>query len=277
MKILILGGGYTGTHLYDVLKQEHDVTVLRRDTLDYNKYYKLILFLSMEKFDYIINCSGFTGRPNVDQCEDEKDACWNLNVIGPSRVNRACRDLSIPYIHISSGCIYSGYEKEYKEEDEPNFGLFSNDSSFYSKSKHAYELACGDYGLTIRIRMPFDNDIESERSVLHKLRKYDNLIDFKNSKTYLPDLCDFVLQYVNSGKTETDVVNFVNPGALSTKEVADIMTEAGKGNPSWKFVDFASLGTKANRSNCVLDTRKLETKYKFKPKTEKQALKLALV
>ena len=277
MKILILGGGYTGAHLYDALKQEHDVTVLRRDTLDYNKYYKLILFLSMEKFDYIINCSGFTGRPNVDQCEDEKDACWNLNVIGPSRVNRACRDLSIPYIHISSGCIYSGYEKEYKEEDEPNFGLFSNDSSFYSKSKHAYELACGDYGLTIRIRMPFDDDIESERSVLHKLRKYDNLIDFKNSKTYLPDLCDFILQYVNSGKTETDVVNFVNPGALSTKEVADIMTEAGKGNPSWKFVDFASLGTKANRSNCVLDTRKLETKYKFKPKTEKQALKLALV
>ncbi len=277
MKILILGGGYTGTHLESSLKQDHDVTILRKAELNYNAGTDAFTsYLREHEYDYVINCSGFTGRPNVDQCEDEKPSCWDLNVTGPFRVNQSCRELSIPYIHISSGCIYTGYDKEYVEDDEPNFGMWSKQSSFYSKTKHAYEILCKDYGLTIRIRMPFDDDIESTRSVLHKLRKYDNLVDFVNSKTYLPDLCDFILLYINEGYTESDVINFVNPDALSTKDVADIMSKAGEGNSNWKFVDFDSLGTKANRSNCVLNIDKLKTKYNFTPKTEREALNLAL-
>lgn len=276
MNVLILGGGYTGTILATTLKQEHDVTVLRQSELNYNDPDKLAVYLIKNGFDYVINCSGFTGRPNVDQCEDEKAACWKLNVTGPTKVNSCCKELKIPYIHISSGCIYTGYEKNWTEDDEPNFGLFSKESSFYSKSKHAYELASGDYGLTVRIRMPFDNDIDSPRSILYKLRKYNNLIDFKNSKTYIPDLCDFIMQYINEGHSGTDIINFVNPGALSTREIADILTKTDKGNPDWKFVDFETLNTKANRSNCVLDISKLKSNYNYRPKTEFEALNLVL-
>ena len=71
MNICILGGGYVGTHLSNSLKSDHNVTVLRRADLDYNKQYKLLAFLSKSNIDYVINCSGFTGRPNVDQAEDK--------------------------------------------------------------------------------------------------------------------------------------------------------------------------------------------------------------
>jgi len=274
MNICILGGGYVGTHLSNSLKSDHNVTVLRRADLDYNKQYKLLAFLSKGNIDYVINCSGFTGRPNVDQAEDKKKECWDLNVLGPVNVNRVCKAAQIPYIHISSGCIFTGYEKEWLEEDDPNYGLFDVESSFYSKSKHAYELAAGDYGLTIRIRMPFDNDITSERSVLSKLRKYDNLVNFKNSKTYIPDLCRFIKKYVEEVRSDNDVLHLVNPDALDTAGVIEFMKAADKGNPNWKFVDFAALNTKANRSNCTLDVTKLKEKYDFEPMTESDALAL---
>ena len=274
MNICILGGGYVGTHLSNSLLGYHNVTVLRRAELDYNKQYKLLTFLSTNKIDYVINCSGFTGRPNVDQAEDKKQECWDLNVLGPVNVNRVCKASQIPYVHISSGCIFTGYEKVWLEEDEPNYGLFNVESSFYSKSKHAYELAAGDYGLTIRIRMPFDNDITSERSVLSKLRKYDNLVNFKNSKTYIPDLCRFIKKYVEEARSDNEVLHLVNPGALDTAGVIEFMKAADKGNPNWKFVDFAALNTKANRSNCTLDVTKLKEKYDFEPMTESDALAL---
>tara|TARA_R110002153_G_scaffold3866_1_gene18535 strand:+ start:99 stop:944 length:846 start_codon:yes stop_codon:yes gene_type:complete len=274
MNICILGGGYIGTHLSNSLLGYHNVTVLRRAELDYNKQYKLLAFLSNNKIDYVINCSGFIGRPNVDQAEDKKKECWDLNVSGPVNVNRVCKALQIPYVHITTGCIYTGYEKAWSEEDEVNYGLFNVESSFYSKSKHAYELAAGDYGLTLRIRMPFSNDITSERSVLYKLRNYNNLINFKNSKTYIPDLCRFVKEYIAEGRNENDVLNLVNPDALDTAGVIEFMKAADKGNPNWKFVDFAALNTKCNRSNCTLDITKLKEKYNFEPMTESDALAL---
>ena len=52
------------------------------------------------------------------------------------------------------------------------------------------------------------------------------------------------------------------------------MKAADKGNPNWKFVDFAALNTKANRSNCTLDVTKLKEKYDFEPMTESDALAL---
>jgi dTDP-4-dehydrorhamnose reductase len=47
--------------------------------------------------------------------------------------------LNTPVIHIGSGCVYSGYDKIYSEEDTPDFGSDSYESSFYSKTKDAFE------------------------------------------------------------------------------------------------------------------------------------------
>lgn len=274
-KVLILGYGYTGTYLYKRLKQDYDVEIVSKASLDYTNQDVLDKHLSTSKPDYVVNCSGYTGRPNVDGCEDNKEDCWELNVTAPTMVNRTCRKNNIPYIHISSGCVYSGYDKAWTEEDAPNYGVFSNESSFYSKSKHAYELAASDYGLTIRIRMPFDND-QTDRSIVAKLLKYDKLIDEVNSKTYMADLCDFIAQYISESRSENDIVNFVNPSPLSTREVVELLKYNGKSNPNWEWVDFEKLGTKCGRSNCTLDISKLVDKYNFKPLSEEAALMKSL-
>ena len=275
-KILILGYGYVGGYLYTELKKKHDVVIVRKEFLDYTNSKDLIKFLCSSKFDYVINAFGFTGRPNVDQGELEPELCYELNTFAPLRVSTICQCLGINYIHISSGCIYTGYEKMYNEDDEPNFGLYNKESSTYSKSKHAYELG-SDYGLILRVRMPFCDKLH-ERSYLTKIKKYNNLINLVNSKTYIPQLVLFMNNIISDGREtkEKDIVNFVQPDALSTDGITDLMKTYKLGNPDWDWVQFEELNCRANRSNCVLDTLKLGTKYGFYPVSEEVAIRGAL-
>ena len=180
MNILILGKGYVGNYLNDRLQAIASVDFENKRWFNYTNARILNKRFKEKKYDYVINCSGFTGRPNVDQGEQEKELCYKLNTFVPLKVSNICKLHNINYIHISSGCIYNGYEKQYTEDDEPNFGLFNEESSTYSKSKHAYELGC-DYGLTLRVRMPFCDELH-ERSILTKLLNYDKLVDAKKKE-----------------------------------------------------------------------------------------------
>ena len=275
--VLILGAGYVGQSLFKhTYKDKHTYHIHSRRTLDYSDQIALRKFILNNDINYIVNCFGFTGRPNVDEGEIKKKECWDLNVVIPLAVANTCEQLNVKYIHISSGCIYSGYEKLWTEEDEPNFGLFDG-SSTYSKSKHAFE-TLSKYGCIIRVRMPFCN-YYNPRSYLTKIHKYDNLINFKNSKTYIPDLCRFVEYLIdNNIKLSTvNTINFVNPDALDTMSVTDLMTAHGLANSKWAYVDPKLLKMAAPRSNCVLSTSKLESLFPdFYLQSEAQALDIAL-
>jgi len=275
-KILILGYGYVGGYLYSKLKKDNDVEIVRREFLDYTNANDLIKYLCSSKFDYVINAFGFTGRPNVDQGELEPELCYELNTFAPLRVSTICQCLGINYIHISSGCIYTGFDKPYEEDDIPNFGFYDEESSTYSKSKHAYELGC-DYGLIFRVRMPFCDKLH-ERSYLTKIKKYDNLINLTNSKTYIPSLTQFVSEFIASGHEakEKDIINFVQPEPLRTDDIVSLMKSYNLDNCNWEWVQFEELNCRANRSNCVLDTSKLGSKYGFYPVKEEVAIRAAL-
>ena len=275
--VLIIGAGYVGKAIASwVDPTKHNYHIVSRKQLDYADQAVLYKFILNNDIKYIVNCSGFTGRPNVDEGETRKKECWNLNVVIPLNISNTCKQLNVKYIHISSGCIYSGYEKVWSEQDEPNFGLFDH-SSTYSKSKHAFE-TLNDYGCIIRVRMPFCDDY-NPRSYLTKIHNYDQLINFKNSKTYVPDLCMFIEYLIdkNVDLSIVNTINFVNPGALDTMQVIDIMTTYGMNNPKWVFVDPKLLNMAAPRSNCVLSINKLKCLFPdFHIQTEKEALDGAL-
>jgi len=64
---------------------------------------------------------------------------------------------------------------------------------------------------------------------------------------------------------------------LATDSITEIMKAQGLYNTNWEWVLFEELNTKANRSNCVLSTKKLEKEYGFKLQDEKVAIKKAVV
>lgn len=275
--VLIVGAGYVGNELFSfVNKEKANYFLYSRKNLDYADQSVLHKFLLNNGITHVVNCSGFTGRPNVDEGELKKKECWDLNVVIPLTISRTCKALGINFIHISSGCIYTGYEKEFTEEDEPNFGLF-NESSFYSKTKHAFE-TLNNYGCTIRVRMPFSGDLH-ERSYFTKILKYDKLINFKNSKTSISDLAYFI-EYIitnNISANQIGVINFVNPGAKDTEYIVNRMKVFGFENKNWEFVDLKDINIKAPRSNCVLSIEKLKNMFPdFYIETEEDAIDMIL-
>tara|TARA_R100000278_G_scaffold121354_1_gene105080 strand:+ start:753 stop:1640 length:888 start_codon:yes stop_codon:yes gene_type:complete len=268
MNILILGNGYIGSNLKNYLngrptrcgKGTTDVRVIRQSEVDYTKPHILDDLLNDCWVDFVINCSGYTGKPNVDACEFNKQPCWYMNVTVPSMLARACYNYDIPFGQVSSGCIYTGYDKDYTEEDEPNFGLYNSESSFYSKSKHASELDLINHSAYVwRIRMPFCNTW-APKNIVTKIFKYNQLISMSNSLTSVDDLCVYIgkviEKYYTPKRIPPGIYNVVNEGGVNAEQIVQLLRERGINNPNWEFIEYNDLDIIANRSNCVLSQEK---------------------
>ena len=263
MKILILGKGYIGNYLAKGNK-EHTVVHISKSDVNYEDPNTFVNFLNKEStypkpyFDWIINCSGYTGRPNVEACEADKENCYHYNVTVPLFITKVANRFRIPIIHIGSGCIYDGYSHPYTENDLPNFGADSNSSSFYSKTKDAFEKLSEHLERYIfRIRIPF-NGIPESKNYLWKLLNYDNLISQQNSITNVDDLVNFVYRFIEKNRL-LGVYNVTNKGSVDAQTVTEMLIKNGLENPKWNFVEIKDANFKVGRSNCVLDTTKIES------------------
>jgi len=275
MYVLILGKGFVGTHLSQYFKRNNiEHRIYSQSELDYTNPTTFRDFLDTNDKDikWIINCSGYTGVPNVDACEENKELCYTYNVLYPMQVVKLCDRFKIPLIHIGSGCIYTGYNKEYTEKDVPNFGMYSNESSYYSKCKHVFETFAQEFNCYIlRIRIPF-TDIMTRKNYFSKLLNYETLINELNSVTSLNDFDEFIVRFM-AAKPEYGIYNVVNPEPVKAEEVVQIMRERGLNNPRWQFIDIKDLNTKAKRSNCVLSTDRIKNLELQLPNTKESLVR----
>lgn len=265
--ILILGNGYIGNYLYNFLNTSNHVEIFSKNELDYTNPRILSDYIESKKtygycntsFDWVITCSGFTGTPNVDGGEDHKEECYHYNVTVPLQITKVCNNLQVPVIHIGSGCIYSGYDKIYNEKDNSDFGADSYESSFYSKTKDAFEKLSSHMNRYIfRIRIPF-NGIFEPKNYLYKMLKYDNLISKQNSITCVDDLIVFIEKFITkSSKPYYGVYNVVNKGSIDGFDVVQLLKKYGIENKNWKFVSIEEANFRVARSNCILSTDKIK-------------------
>jgi len=283
-KIIVLGNGYIGKQVYKHLTStmtDFDVKLLNsyeyncpsvlRETLFTNLKTEFITNREIHPHTsqshetnqkWLINCVGYTGKPNVDACENDKQTCWDLNVTFPTLLANECAKYNVKIINISSGCIYDTEDGKsiFNEEDWPNFGLNSSSSSWYSRTKHAAELNLNAFDniYTLRIRMPICNNFNSSKNYLTKILKYNDILQEVNSKTVIEDLYNTVSKIIYRQDIPTGIYNCVNPEPLDTKTVTQILDKYGMWNPNWNFIDYNGLKNhiKANRSNCILTTDK---------------------
>ena len=263
MKVLILGSGYIGNAVFNTLKRTYDAHQINQRLVDYTHTARFDdsqdfrSWLDNNRYDIAVNCSGYTGKPNVDACESDKKCCWEYNVLAPVRTAEMLNMYSIPVIHISSGCIYQG-DENFSEDDEPNFGLYDDHSSFYSKSKHAGELALREmYGYLLRIRMPFCAT-RNPKNILNKYLKYETIVSEQNSLTCIDDLTA-AIEYIciHRHQVSNGIYNVVNSEAIAAVEILDLLKRYGIGNRKWKIVPIEELDIKVGRSNCTISGEKL--------------------
>ena len=207
---------------------------------------------------FIINAAGFTGSPNVDACEIYRQEYIDGNVTWPLILERY--NQNTPIIHISSGCVYSGYPiGGYKENDPCDFTFKTG--SFYSGTKALAQTLLEPYmnkSYLFRIRMPFGRH-RHPKNFLTKLEKYEKLISFENSLTFVEDVGKICIHFILT-RPEPGVYNVCNPGSSNASEIVDMM----KLDKQWFTLEEFKAATRAPRSNCVLNTEKLESIYNIR-------------
>lgn len=162
--ILLLGAsGYVGSAFERYLTAEglEWQPVSRSDTDVYDRT-ALRDRIRASGADLLINCAGYTGKPNVDACELHKAETLMGNAVLPGIIREVCEEEGLPWGQVSSGCIYTGRREDgkgFSEEDAPNFSFRSPPCSFYSGTKALGEevLEGAENCYVWRLRIPFDH------------------------------------------------------------------------------------------------------------------------
>ena len=85
--------------------------------LDISDLDQVMELVSNQKPDVIINCAAHT---RVDACEQEWDAAYQINAIGPRNLSIAATSVGAKIIHVSTDYVFAGNgTRPYTEFDEP--------------------------------------------------------------------------------------------------------------------------------------------------------------
>ncbi len=290
--IALLGAtGYIGeAFAAELQRRGAEFTPISRKQVDYTRFEVLLDFLRVKRPTFLINCAGFTGKPNVDACELDKAGTLLGNTLLPQTLAHACAAAGIPWGHISSGCIYSGakisengavrVEKDmtkaelhaqaerkspailgFTEADTPNFSFRDLPCSFYSGTKALGEEAIVGIGRSYvwRLRIPFD-EFDNKRNYLSKIQRYPKVYENVNSVSHRADFVKACLDLWER-RAPFGVYNVTNPGYVTTRHVVDLIEKILK--PARKFEywandeEFYRQAARTPRSNCIMDVSKL--------------------
>lgn len=286
MVIVIGYTGYIGQQFMEELeKREIETWGLSRSEYDYYDLETLQSILKAKNPEFVINCAGYTGKPNVDVCEDNQSETTLANVTLLKIIAKACKTEGVPWGHVSSGCVYTGFEKAWTEKDKPNFSFDVGNCSFYSGTKAEGEKVIKLYGENCyiwRLRIPFDQ-YDGPRNYLSKMQKYDMLLDVKNSVSHKADFVEYCVELWLS-KANYGIYNVTNTGYVTTKQVVNKMNKILALNKDFKFFEsekhmYHLNAVRTPRSSCVLSNLKLRKALKgtgVKVRTATKAVEDAL-
>lgn len=249
-KVLVFGAGWLGHKFADRLGGQ-------LTKVDISDSGAVAHILDEVKPEIVVNTAGKTGRPNIDWCEDHKLETVNSNIAGALVLMRACVDRGIQLAHLSSGCIFDGAAPRpegFSEEDE------TKPVSFYSWSKATADEILKKFPvLILRLRMPVDGE-PGPRNLISKLASYPNIINVENSVTIVGDLLNATAALIE--KKKTGIYNVTNPGHVTHKDIMRWYAEIVDPSHTYTLIPSDELQSrglaKTGRSNCVLDTTKLQ-------------------
>jgi dTDP-4-dehydrorhamnose reductase len=246
-RVLILGKGFLGNRLAQTLQYSISDAWIKTVS-DAQKIIK--------KYNpqVVVNCIGYNGRRNVDDCERALNKTLLANTTVPLVLAEACFRAKVKFVHISSGCIFrsSGDSAPaITEMVSPDFfDLYYSRTKIYSEAALA-ALARHHNILILRLRLPLDI-VPHPHNLLTKLIGFRRVIDCPNSTTYIPDFIAAVRHLIRIDAQ--GIFNIVNSGALRFPELLKIYQQH---QPRHQFVvvDFNEL--KINRVNTIMSNHKL--------------------
>jgi dTDP-4-dehydrorhamnose 3,5-epimerase-like enzyme/dTDP-4-dehydrorhamnose reductase len=209
--IIFGGNGYIGSNIIYYLKKFNKNYIKCNLRLD--NIYEIEKYINFYQPQYIINCAGLTGKPNIFWCNEHKIETIETNITFQLTLAKICNKNNIHLTVLGSGGIFDN-DKFYTEYDNGNFN-----KNFYSESRIYLENIIKNYDnvLYLRINYPISK-FTSEKNLLTKLLKYNTYESIDISISYLDNLIPILFIMIENN--ELGIVNFVNEGIIN---IVDIM------------------------------------------------------
>lgn len=209
MKLLITGGkGQLGCQLKSILERNSsdigevdqrlkdcECKFIDYDELDITNYNEVTSYIIAFKPDVIINCAAYT---NVDGCENDKDAVFKVNAIGPRNLAIASEKFGIKLLQVSTDYVFNGEDNvPFKEYDIPQ------PVSVYGKTKLLGEQYlrenCSKYFI-VRTAWLYGewgkNFVFTIMKAAQKKGHLDVVDDQRGNPTYAEDLAHHILKII---------------------------------------------------------------------------------
>lgn len=262
MIILFGGNGYIGSEFKSQLNKKQ-IPFINYENARKTTFGQLQTLIKHNKISHVINAAGYTGKPNVDACEINKDETFYGNVLWPQILNNWCALNDIVFGHVSSGCIYTGKRADgsgFTEEDEPNFTFKQNNCSFYSGTKALAENNITAYPKHYiwRLRIPFEEN-DNPRNYLSKMLKYPKLLQAENSISNKQEFVNACIESIEKN-IPFGIYNIVNSGYITTEKLVEKLKLTTGKNKEFHLINDNELYknyAKTPRSNCVMNNSKL--------------------
>lgn len=246
MKVLVTGAkGQLG---FDVARRLEKKSIqylgIDVEVLDIADELKVIQLVSDYKPDVIVHCAAYTA---VDKAEDEKELCYNINVLGTKFLAEACKNINAKMVYISTDYVFDGNKEcPYEVVDKPN------PINFYGITKYEGELEVQkllEKYFIIRVSWLFGVNGNNFVKTMLKLGKDRDEIsvvaDQIGSPTYTYDLAKLLVEMIKTDKY--GIYHATNKGYCSWYEFAcEIFKLAGL-DIKVKPIDTYDYPTKAKR------------------------------
>ena len=117
MKFVVTG--VKGQLGYDLVKQlsgkNHEIFGIDREELDITDETAVQAYIEKVKPDCILHCAAFT---NVDAAEEQKDAAYAVNALGPKYLAQAASKVGAKMVYVSTDYVFNGTATEPYEPDQ---------------------------------------------------------------------------------------------------------------------------------------------------------------
>lgn len=223
MALVILGaGGQLGS---EMSRRYPDAITFSHQELDISRYDSIARKLEHRHPDCLLNCAAYN---QVDRAEEEPDAAWHGNSVGPRNLAHYCRDRQIPLIHISTDFVFgdSGKRKTpWTEADLPH------PESVYATTKLAGEhfvLSAAEQHLVVRTCGLYGdggkgNFVKTMLRLAREGRPLRVVDDQFCAPTSIHDLGEAIENLIN--EKARGCYHFVNQGDISWYQFARLIFE----------------------------------------------------
>ncbi len=229
MHILIIGDGQLGSALRSVFETtpRHQLTIWRQPSFD------LTLPTTPDRVaalapDVVINAAAWT---NVDAAENNPDAAYAVNALGPKYLAEGCERCGAALVHVSTNEVFPGHPGVFYREYDQTGAV-----SVYARSKLAGERAVIQIArrlYLVRVAwlfgpggVNFPKKIVDAATRLGALRVVSD--EFGNP-TYAPDAAAAIAQLIESNRFGS--YHLVNEGWCSRHQLAQhVLAHSGRGH-----------------------------------------------